>query len=770
MDKTRWQKISDLASDLLEIPEADRKSILEESCRLPNGEIDSVLIQEVIDLVAASQEADDESYFSSPFLGVASVAADELDLASTSGEQRQIASWTIIDTLGAGGMGVVYHAERIDKSFNQQAALKLVKPGFGDDFRQRFIQERALLAQLNHPGIARLLDGGIDENDQPYLAMELVEGVPITDYCHSSGLNIDQSIELFIQACDALDYAHRNLVVHQDIKPNHLLVEVSTGKPQVKLLDFGIAHISSPGKDLSEDGFGMLTPAYASPEQLEKKTITTSTDVYSLGVVLYELLSGEKPFRTENLTVSEVQELVGESRPTRPSERVREPSLSKRLKGDLDSIVSKALSIEPEKRYPSARALADDLQNYLRSQPIQARRHDFRYLSKKFVRRNRSNVIAGVLTFVLLSTIVGVFLSQLTTERNKAQLAAIEAEEKARQKETIAGFLEGILRAPNDRWYNDFQSGGPDIKVAEVLNIISGQVDSVFSDEPEVAADLHHILGDTYGSIDINSDRTSFHHRRVLELRERVFEAPHPKIAEAYYYLSAAQKEPGDVADRLINLLKAYKMLKANPSGNNFPFIASELSGLALQVGRVDLAEILAKESIDYVSSVFVPGHDGHKYRETLLFNYYNQSLPIAIQKMDFQDIRNILRETYKSIDKQKRLNKNLRWRVLNGYEARLHLLLDDFETAEQKLLNSMELPGAERNPYPESSLEQSTEYLLDNMNWRLWSDLYTALKQPQKVAIFAAKVDSIDTLEDSMTAEILSTGIMDKPVAEILN
>jgi eukaryotic-like serine/threonine-protein kinase len=364
---------------------------------------------------------------------------------------QQIGAYTIHRELGFGGMGAVYLAERSDGKFEQKVALKFLKRELNTAaLRRRFKQEREILGSLEHPNIARLIDAGTTDDKIPYFAMEYVEGLPIDDYCRKNNLNLNQRLDLFRIVCSAVDFAHRNLIVHRDLKPSNVLVS-ENGTP--KLLDFGISKILSEEFDQVNSAtvtkLGVMTPSYASPEQLQSKSVTTATDIYSLGVILYELLSGHRPFEAKEGDVKQIYQAVLENEPPFPSAMIetfsknlkeiteaktelkeeenndsttkfnkfdretRQNRLnytipadanlnSQSLRGDLDNIVLKAIRKEPERRYSSAENFSEDIKKYLRGLPVSARPNTFSYRAEKFVKRNRAAVFAGGLIFLAI--------------------------------------------------------------------------------------------------------------------------------------------------------------------------------------------------------------------------------------------------------------------------------------------------------------------------------------------------------------------------------
>jgi len=339
------------------------------------------------------------------------------------GDPHTVGPYEIQHLLGRGGMGAVYFAKRADGQFDQDVAVKIIDlPLATDLFRGRFRQERQILADLSHPYIARLLDGGVSSEGELYLAMEYIDGIAITDHCEKNKLGVRQRLVLFHKVCEAVQYAHQNLIVHRDLKPDNILVD-KEGNPH--LLDFGTAKILSPifdtTKDLTQAGIHMFTPRYASPEQVLGQTISIASDIYSLGVLLYVLLTGSQPYELTEFSTEEMVRVIGSQQPRKPS-MVAAPF--GRLDSDLDSIVLKALRKEPEERYATVDQMASDVQAYLDQRPVLARRGNWRYLATKFVRRNK--LLLAAASLILLSIVGGAIAVAwqariATAQRRKAE-------------------------------------------------------------------------------------------------------------------------------------------------------------------------------------------------------------------------------------------------------------------------------------------------------------------------------------------------------------
>lgn len=425
---------------------------------------------------------------------------------------QSIGAYTLVSEIGQGGMGTVWLARRSDGRFERQAAVKFVSLTLpGRATQQRFRREGSILGRLTHPHIAELLDAGITREGQPYLILEYVDGQAIDQYCDERKLDVEERVRLFLDVLAAVAHAHANLIVHRDIKPSNVLV---TSSGEVKLLDFGIAKLlegegqSGAATLLTRESGSALTPQYAAPEQLSSHPVTTATDVYALGVLLYVLLTGQHPAGPGQHSPAELMKAVLETEAPRMSDALQQSAaeaegvavrratipdrLRRQLRGDLDTIVAKSLRKNAAERYASVTALADDLRRYLRREPISARRETFAYRTTKFVRRNRTAVALATLAVLALISGAAGILVQTHTARRQRDVALRERDRTDR----IAKFMTGIFRVsdPTERVGNT-------VTAREVLDKASQDIETGLSKDPQLQAQMMHVMGKAYRNL-----------------------------------------------------------------------------------------------------------------------------------------------------------------------------------------------------------------------------------------------------------------------------
>lgn len=588
---TRFERVGELFHSALELPEAERAAFLGEAC---GG--DPELHAAVLRLLGAHGQA-------GAFLEVpAVVLAAPMLAGSTPGALTQVGPYRLVRELGRGGMGVVYLAERDDGQFQQRVALKVVRDGIDSEHLvRRFLAERRILAALGHPRIARLLDGGVTPGGLPYFAMEYIEGEPITSYADSRQLDLTARLQLFLDICEAVQYAHRNLVVHRDLKPSNILV---TAAGEVKLLDFGIAKLLDAGRAteatdetmLTGTGLHLLTPEYASPEQFRGEAVTTASDVYALGVLLYELLSGSHPFRKPGVSRQELERRVLSQSPPPPSSRAAPgttPRQLRRLRGDLDMIALKAMRLEPERRYTTVAELAADIRRYLGGLPVEARPESAWYRARKFVARHRGAVAAAGVALLLLQA----FALREVQLRRRAEAATGEARAAARRAEAVREFLVGIFDLADPFALTPLR--GDTVSARTLLGRGVARIDGELGHEPAVQADMRRVLGRIYGNLGLYEESNALL-ERSLEQHRDLYGAEHPFVAAGLNDLGALLLDQSRL-EEAEPLLRAALEQRRRFHGNEHLATAESLDRLATLLqerSEYDEAEPLFREAL----------------------------------------------------------------------------------------------------------------------------------------------------------------------------
>ena len=568
-DPERWSQVERILDQVLDLDdEAAAQTALVDLCR---G--DDELRQEVEELLHACSIDDD--LLGKPISDGAPDLLSDLEDALGEGPEslagRRLGPYRLLEVLGRGGMGVVYLAERADEQFEKQVAIKLMPRGLESaEMERRLLTERQILANLQHPNVAHLLDGQVTEEGYPYLVMEYVDGRPIDEYCREEHLGLEERLELFLSVCAAVQYAHQNMVIHRDLKPSNILV---TSAGEVKLLDFGIAKLSDPALQVpAADAtvYQPRTPSYASPEQIANRPVSAASDVYSLGVLLFQILTGKSPYEFEGLSLTEIEAVVTERQSMAPSEAIdsaddsgmgTEPNrLRRQLQGDLDTIVLKALRKTPERRYASAAELAEDIQRYLAGQPIQARPSTWRYRAKKFVHRHRLAVAAAVvINLLLIAGVVGVAWQGMVAakERDKAQL-------EARKAERVADFLGGLFEAANTS-----TQGAGQLTVRELLDIGEERIHRELADEPEIRLEMLELIANSYNSLG-QTDRAIELMEAVVQERGREMLEDELGMAGALTSMGGLYHGKGDYEQAAAALEQALTLFEQNGAEGSF--------------------------------------------------------------------------------------------------------------------------------------------------------------------------------------------------------
>ncbi len=607
LTRKRWARVEEIFSRAVELAAEERERFLDAAC---DG--DEPLRNYVLELLTADPAA--EATIERTIVNTVRHAF--VDEASEADQMKGqlIGPYRVQRLLGSGGMGLVYLAERADEQFDQQVAIKLGRHRLIDPQTEtRLRHERQFLADLDHPNIARLFDGGTTDDGVPYLVMEYIDGVRIDTYCDLHRLSIPQRLQLFQTICAAVHYAHQNLIIHRDIKATNILV-TDDGIP--KLLDFGIAKLSdaegAATAGLTRDGAVIMTPANAAPEQVTGSTITTSTDVYALGLLLYTLLCGQRAYETDNTSPGELARIICEDERIAPSRRLAQklakaksaddriareeldrtaedrsstiPRLQRQLRGDLDTIVLNALRKEPARRYRSASALADDIELHLKSMPIVARADTFAYRTQKFVRRHFAAVSAATLVVGLL----GVFTVLLSVQNR----TVVKERDTARE---VIQFLEDIFMA-----HDPSRARGADVSAEEILAEGAARIRSDLGNRPEIQSALMGTIGRVYYNLGEYPPAKDLL-EQALQLRLQTDGESHPSVA-------AARNDLAEVLYRRAEYQRAEELLlqslQVNQQGTDTasPLLATNLFNLAnvyLATGRLDKAESSARSSIE---------------------------------------------------------------------------------------------------------------------------------------------------------------------------
>jgi eukaryotic-like serine/threonine-protein kinase len=605
-DNQRNRELDDLLLKVLDLPPEERITFLTGATSH-----DPTLLSDVYKLLQYHDESltffgETLSNFLAPILPV--LEGDIPDYHFEYEKDTIIGYYRIKKIIGKGGMGQVYLAERDDGVFRKEVALKSIKKGMdSEEILRRFRYERQILARLQHPNIATLLDGGLTNDGQPFFAMEYVNGIPINEYCDLKKLTIHERLTLFTHICDAVQYAHQQLVVHRDLKPSNILV---TENGIVKLLDFGIARILDDDQSpfttpVTKAGIRLMTIEYAAPEQVKNEQVSTATDIYTLGVLLLELLTGpvsaaiwkkpEKPSSIieKNLAGSNSEKnnpllkTISENRSASPEKLIRE------LKGDLDAIVLTAIREDPADRYRSAEILKQDLLNYLNNQPVSARKDSAQYRVKKFVRRHKAAAAVTMGLIILTISFVAVISYQLkiaAEERNRAQTERDRAEE-------ITNLMVNLFNASDPMAPQKMDS----LSVREFLDYSLSSIRTDFYSQPELKARLLNVMGSVYKNLGIFDIAESIV-REGLDLRMEIYGPQHLDVAESQTTLGILQWELG-LFENSLELHSQALATRKKLASDQLHLLAQNYHNLSIaqqRIGNLQTSDSLAQIAVDY--------------------------------------------------------------------------------------------------------------------------------------------------------------------------
>ena len=590
MDSARWERVQEIFLGAAEREGAEREAYLVEQCGT-----DRDLCAEVRSLLEAGARGEEVDGIAENWL------ADALDMAAPQDLSGQrIGPYRVLEKLGEGGMAIVYLAERDDDQFHRRVALKVMKRDHGDgaDLVRRFRDERQIMARLTHPNIAHLYDGGVLPDGAPYFVMEYVDGRRLDEACRAAGHGVVERLNIFLEVCDAVEHAHRNLVIHRDLKPSNILL---TAEGQLRLLDFGIARIVAESDEDQTDYTRphnlRLTPEYSSPEQITMRNVTTATDVYSLGAVLYELLTGTRLFDLRDTTPGGMEKIICEADPRRPSEVAVDRTVARRLRGDLDVIILKALAKEPERRYGTVAALADDIRRHLGGLPVEAQPDAVSYRVGKFMRRNKVLVAATVLLLLAIFTGLGGTMYQAREARKQQRLATEQRDlalHRAERAQVVTDYLVSMFEAADP-----FLAGGDTLNVFDLLDEGRRTVDEELADDPGARVALLLAMGNAYinlGEFSLADSLLVLSHDLALSLpgRDPLEEAD---ILTARGILSSNVGEQENAREFFRQALAARRKAEVDPISNTMAASLTNLGVNCLYSGEPDSALVYLKEA-----------------------------------------------------------------------------------------------------------------------------------------------------------------------------
>jgi serine/threonine-protein kinase len=598
MDPDRLKALERIFEEAVARDGADRQAFLDAACP------EASMRAEIEALLRSHDEA--AGYFDA--LGAEVARRGLLEVEAASREQIRIDNYRTLQVIGHGGMGTVFLAERADGQYDHRVALKLIRLGIDSDAAvRRFLAERQIVARLDHPNIARLLDGGVTGEGRPYFVMEYVAGRPITDHCDESRLSIEARLRLFLALGGAVQYAHGHLVVHRDLKPGNVLV---TADGQVKLLDFGIAKLLEGDREagdvslLTRTRERVLTPAHAAPEQILGEAVTTAVDVYAMGVLLYELLTGRRPHEPAGLTETEFERRVVEAEPIRPSQvpltqsvaaarATRPERLGRMLTGDLDTICLTALRRDPARRYRSVEHLVEDVRRYLAGMPIAAREDTLAYRAGKFVGRHRVGVAMAAALFLIVTAFAGIVTVQ--------SLRLADERDKARQ---VAALLVDLFEVADPS-----EARGESITAREVLDRGVERIRGQLAGQPEVQAELLEVVGRVYRNLGLYQQAMPLV-AGALDARRRSFGPEHPDVAALAADLGELQRLSGDYRAAESTLRNVVALDRSREPSPRAARTLNHLGKVLVATGRLDEAEEVARHAMQMATATLGALHE----------------------------------------------------------------------------------------------------------------------------------------------------------------
>lgn len=641
----------------LDLPTSKRRQYVERECAT-----DPALRERVLDLIEGASDGPGAMAPGGALSGAIWAGLADTGFREASAAGTILWPWRVGEEIGRGGMAAVYRAERADGAFDQRVAVKILSVSRSSErLERRFARERAILSRLEHPNIARLLDGGTTPSGRPYLVMEYVDGEPIDRYCDRRRLTVEARLRLFLAVCAAVQAAHRQLVIHRDLKPSNILV-TRDGTP--KLLDFGIAKLLEP-ETVEADPTRtalfdrVLTPQYASPEQVVGEPMSTAADVYTLGLLLYELLTGRRAHHIDSSRPSAIEHAICEEAPTAPSAAVRggarQPdrddeilattlsgarrlatrALRRRLRGDLDNIVLKALRREPGRRYDSAEQLGEDIRRHLESRPVKARPDRLGYRARKFVRRHSVGVATAVGVVLLTASLTGLYTERLARERDRSAQLAEEAELEAARANEVADFLVELFQSADP-----YQRNEAEPTVRDLVEHAARRIDAEIANEPLLRARLLATLGQVFSNL-ADYDQAQELMERSVTLRGEALGDDHPDTLDSRRRQAQLIYRRGDfeLARSVLEQVLETQERTLGPRHRDVIDTLNDLGNLYKRIGELDLARTQFERALDIAHARLGPEHlmSGHILNNLGL---------LLIRQWKFEEARDALRQT----------------------------------------------------------------------------------------------------------------------------
>lgn len=609
MDRKQWEIINDIVDRTLNLPTDERHGFIQKLC----GE-NADLKNEVIEYLESIEESETERFLEDPaelFDELSGVADNQKDIKSgTSRIGETIENYKILDLIEHGGMGSVYLAERSDDAYQKKVALKLLKQGMDTPSNiARFKRERNILANLDHPNITHLLDGGVTSGGLPFLVMDYVDGTPLLKYCDAKRCNLQERLELFKTVCKAVRHAHGNAIIHRDLKPSNILI---TGDGKVNVLDFGIAELMDEKEDRRQQTYispvdNALTLKYAAPEQIAGESVTISTDIHALGVLLYELLTGVYPFDVEDKRITEIEEIIKNQCPPEPSKQVKQledkerkkiserrqtksEELVRQLKGDLDAIVCKTLFKNPDKRYSTIDKLLEDFERIEKHRPISAREHTPGYSTVKFFHRRKKEIAVAVTFILIISGFFTYHAIQIKEERNIAQ-------QEARIADDVSGFLLELF---------DTNSNRDTVSAASLLDKGMEHLENLEHDPAH--AKMLSVMGEAYMNFG--------EYDKAMELLQEAVDksrAVHGEVsleyANALFKMGLLHEDSYMWPEAVSAFQKAYDLHTSLLRENHFKTadVLIHLASALRNIGRLERAEDYARKAVETYEKTLEP-------------------------------------------------------------------------------------------------------------------------------------------------------------------